>query len=282
MSSKSRLTPAQHEIFQGMAAKWVKYLPLALICAGFCASVYGSTRFFASIGEADVTPSTMDYLLYLFKGMEVYIPGPDSPFDIPYIWMVPNLYVAFMTASYPTRDLSGFGKHILMRSGTRTGWYLNKCGWVTANVLVCYLMIYLPPLLFSLFTGNLSFASGGAAMRGVLGADYGMADPAALLRAVIFLPILTSLALSLLQMLLEFVLRPIFGFAIIACLLVTSAYLYTPALIGNFSIFLRSEFVMGAEGLRLIQGVIINLCLIAAAVIAGCLYFRKHDILDKS
>jgi len=148
-------------------------------------------------------------------------------------------------------------------------------------VLVCYAAIFLPPLLLSLLTGNFSFAASGAPMEQLLRADYGAADPAALLRAVVFLPLVTSLAMSLLQVFLEFVLTPIFSFAIIACVWLSSAYLYTPFLPGNFSMFLRSEFVMGEEGLRFLPGMVINLAVAVAAVTAGCRYFNAYDILEK-
>jgi len=281
MSSRNNGFTLRSELFRGVAAKWYKYLLLLLIAGGFCAPVYTGAKFYIEIGDLNAMPTTMDYLLYLFRGMRVYIPSPDNPFQIPYMWLALNLYIAFTTASYPTNDLAGFGKHILIRSKTRTGWYLNKCAWATANVAVCYMMIFLAPLFFSILSGNVSSAASGESMAMYLEADFGAADPAALLLSVIFLPLLTMLALSLLQVFLEFVLSPIFGFTIIACVWLASAYLYTPFLIGNFTMFLRSEFAMGEEGLGFTAGVIINLCIIIAAVVIGCRYFKTYDILEK-
>lgn len=280
-SKSSNIDCIISELYYGIAAKWYKYLPLAFISFFFCMIFYGRVRFISSIWDMDIRPSTLDYLLNIFNGMKIYVPSLSNPFEIPIIWLIPNIYVALTIFSYPTKDLSGFGKHLLLQSRNRSKWYLNKCVWVLFNVVVCYIMICLPPLLISAFTGSLFLASaGGDVMAEVLLSDYGLADPSALAASVFILPILTSLALSSIQLFLEFTWRPIFSFTGIVVLIIASAYFHTPFLIGNISMFLRSKFAI-ENGVTPQSGVLINLAVILICGVAGALHFRKYDILEK-
>jgi uncharacterized membrane protein len=97
---------------------------------------------------------------------------------------------------------------------------------------------------------------------------------------VFALPLLTSIALSLLQMMLSFVLSPIYGYMIAVCLLVASAYFYSPILIGNHSMLARNALFY-ADGLGSAGGVLASVVTGALSVAIGMLYFKRYDILKK-
>lgn len=281
MHSKNKTSFFRNDFFYGILSKWYKFLPLAVFSLVFCISMYTTAKFLSEFYDASINLSTIDYILNLFKGKEVYVPSPDNPFIIPVMWLIPNLYISFIIANYPTNDLSGVGKNILLQSKSRTKWYLNKCLWGVTSVLICYIMIYIAPICFSIVNGNFSFkVTNNDMVAGLLEADYSKANETLLILHVIILPVLTSIAISLFQILLEFLLKPIYSYTVIAVVLIASVYFYTPILIGNLPIMLRSDFVID-NGINLWIGIAINVFVIAMSVIIGCIYFNKRDILEK-
>lgn len=266
------------EFLYGLVFKWYKYIPLFFMSLAFCVMFYNDVQFLNTAAGANAIPSTMDYFLNLFNGIPIYIPSEGKPFEVPVIWFVLNLYIAFAAANYPTSDLNGVGKYMILQSKSRTKWYLGKCCWVVFSVLFCYLLIFLAPVIFSLFTGKLSFfASSDEVICAKLLANYSVAGPVYLVLSVLLLPVLTSIALSVVQLLIEFLSKPIFSFIVTVCLLIASAYLYTPFLIGNFSIMLRSEYVI-ENGIKFTTGAIVTLTIIVLAIVLGVLRFKKKDI----
>lgn len=280
--NRNRTLFSQTDLFYGVAAKWVKFVPLFFISLFFCIPFYNSFRFLATVTEFDVNPTMMDYIIRIFNGIEPYIPEPSKPFEVPFLWAIPNFYVAFMVANYPTNDLFGFGKHMVLQSKSRVKWYLGKCLWTACTVLGCYLMVYLPPVILSAFTGTLSLrVTDAEVMAGSLMADYAAADPALLAFHVLLLPFLTSLALSFIQLFLEFLWKPIFGITAVICILIASAYYTTPFLPSNFSILLRSAYALEG-GMSFGLGLTVSLALILSFAGIGAFYFNRYDILDKS
>lgn len=276
-----RFNSLRCELYRGIVSRWYWYLLLFCISSVFCFYMHIGMTISLNADELVSMPSTMDYLLYLFKGMHVYNESSSSTFQIPYIWLTINLYIAFTAANYLTNDLRGFGIYILIHSKARVGWYLSKSMWLTLNVVSCYFVIFLSTLLVSAISGNVSFEVSGQALEWLLGANYSNASLLSLVGYVLLLPLVTSLAMSFVQIFIELISNSILAFTIIAFSWLSAIYMYTPFLFGNFAVVLRTELVMGDDGLRFTHGMFINLCIIVGAITAGCKYFSKYNVLGK-
>lgn len=271
-----------YELKNGILLKWYKFVPLSFVVFAFCFDFYKSisAKTLTLTGESTV-PSFMDYIIYLLEGMYEYIPRPDNPFTVPVIWFTLHFYIATVVANYSVHDINGFGKHVLIQNESREKWFFNKCIWVISSVIVCFLMVYSAPFIISLFTGRLSFAaSGNSIIIEDLKADFTAVDKNDLIYISFLLPILTSITVSLIQLLLEFVLRPIYSYMIVICFWIASAYFCSPLLFGNSSMLLRFKYFT-ENGFDILSGVITDIVLIIAVIIIGILYFRKYDIIDK-
>ena len=77
-----------------------------------------------------------DYLLCLFGGME----PPRGLFQAPFLWLLLHLGILFFTLPYLRGDLGGLGQQLLLRAGNRTAWWLSKCLWNAAAVVLFYLI----------------------------------------------------------------------------------------------------------------------------------------------
>lgn len=96
---------------------------------------------------------------------------------------------------------------------------------------------------------------------------------------LVFLPILTSVMIGLLQMLVGFVTKPIFGYASVIALLVISSYSESQWLAGNYLMMLRNRFMV-SEGVGFAFGVVYQCILIGLIVLIGVIWMNKKDVLE--
>ena len=180
-----------------------------------------------------------DYVFYLLHGMPEFVPG-DRNFVPNLVWLLLHLYLACLIGSYPQRDLLEIGAQLWPRCGSRCGWWISKCLWAAVSCLLFYLLILGVPWLF-LFSGMIPdllpqreiqqyFSS--AAVAGI--------PLAKMLLHTIWLPLLVSVGLSLFQITLALLTRPLFGLLAVAAVLVSAMFKTVWWLPGNYLMPARS------------------------------------------
>ena len=142
----------KHDLDYGLLRKMIFYVLLGfgqafLFCRGF-SSWAAAMSSIPDVGE--LTETFGNHLLYLFQGIDEYIPSPDEPFDFPSMWLLVFLCGNLLTLTYPLRDLEGIGQQILVRSGRREYWWLAKCGWEIVSSFGYLLMLALGVLSYCL------------------------------------------------------------------------------------------------------------------------------------
>ena len=72
------------------------------------------------ISYQDIAGASLgDVMFYVFGGMREYIPSPNEPFTIPYLWFLNHLLILYFTLHYASDDLSGVGQQMIYRAGGR-------------------------------------------------------------------------------------------------------------------------------------------------------------------
>lgn len=223
-----------------------------------------------------------DYLFYLYGGMTEYIPEYGEVFSFPIVWIVVFLVIPFTLLNYPFKELAGNGRYILTRSTRRTFWWLSKCIWNMLGTF-CYHGLLL-------LTGIVLCLIFGVEITGAVHTDFVKAalrvrpaeirDFSELWMPTLLLPVCVSVSLNLMQMTLSIFIKPIYSFFCIAIVLIVSAYVLSPAGIGNYAMFLRQDWVLIENGVSVNTGYGISLLLILLAVIAGNIRFRFFDVLE--
>lgn len=226
----------RYDLTIGLLQVWPKYLPAAAIFLIPVFQLAVMVRAENSVG----TFTLGDTILYTFSGMTVYEPAAGDPFTIPVIWLLMNLYLAYVVGSYPARDLHGYGQQILLRSRRRGQWWAGKCLWNLISVAVYYALGWLIMTVSSLILGGNMTLRITSELWKMLTWEGSEAEKALMLSAIL-LPPLCSAAVSLLQMAVMMIARPVIGYLLVACLFTASAYFYSPLLIGNASMMLRNE-----------------------------------------
>lgn len=271
----------KHDLTEGIRQNALKY-----ILSFFLFSLL-SMMFFSSVISM-YTPSQqslshgsfMDCAIYIFRGMNVYIPSPESPFMIPITWLTIQVMAAFLIVSYPTQDLHSYGVQILTRTKTRGSWWISKCVWNIFTTILFYSIGFIVIMLFALIFGKLSLFPGLELNLIINEVDLQSIGLFELVIAVFLLPVLTTIAISLFQMTLSFILTPILSYLITVCVFVSSAYFCLPVFIGNFSMLLRNQLIY-PQGSSSSTAIIINISIIVISIMTGYLYFKRYDILKK-
>lgn len=256
---------------------WAKYI----IWLGFFA--LASFDFAGELVSIETIQYTYgDYLLRIFGGMREYVPAPGEPFEIPYLWLINHVGILYFTLHYMHDDLEGVGWQMILRSGNRTGWWLSKCVWNAAAVVVLYLIAWGT---VSLLAG-LNHAVWSFEISPFM-AEIMAPGPCQLISAswqvaleITILPLLATLAVSQVQMLLCLIVRPAVSYVVSIVLFLSSAYKLSPLLPGNYAMALRSDKII-SNGVSQMTGIEIHLFLILASVVLGNLLFQKYNILNK-
>lgn len=223
-----------------------------------------------------------DYWFYAYGGMKEYIPSPYNPFQFPVIWVILFLTLSFILLTYPMKDLHNIGAQMLIRSSSRSQWWLSKCLWIFTGTLL-YHTLFLGTLtaLCAIFHIPLTASIHTELLKLLFSMDI---DTELLTRtfiplSVFILPPLFSAAINILQMTLSLFMKPIFSFLIIAILMLSSAYLLSPWLLGNYAMPLRYKWIL-ANGISHKTGIIFSVTLLLLSLICGLYCFRKYDILN--
>lgn len=222
-----------------------------------------------------------DYWFYLYGGMKKYIPTPGDPFLFPVVWIVIFLILPFILLNYPFQDLYGIGQQIIVRSGRRTIWWLSKCGWNILGTLIYHFLIQVTGgVLFYIFHKDLSNKIHMDFVKLAFNAEQQeIWMRYSLPFMVIILPVIVSAAINLLQMTFSLFIKPVFGFFTVAAVLLSSAYLLSPALIGNYAMAYRCSWML-KEGVSAASGLILSIILLFLAAFLGLIKFYIYDILE--
>lgn len=263
-----------HDLRCGLL-RW-RYLAAMLLCVFPCLTLCGVYPIFNTTG------TWMDCMLYFFQGKESIVRlSPSDRIVLPIFWLVEIGGCLFMNLDYPLSDLTNFGQQVIIRGGTRRGWYLSKCLWNLCACVVYFLVLAFAALVFTLLTGgNLTLHNTEELSMFVFA---GIMNPVSLslqqcLLLAIVLPFLTIAALSMLQMTLCFFVKPVVSFFACMCILVIAIYWDNPFSLGNGAMTLRSS-IIAADGNDPYLCALTALAVIVVCVIMGAVRFSKMDIL---
>lgn len=236
--------------------------------------------------QPSVTPMTSlgDYWFYAYGGMKEYIPSPYNPFQFPAIWVILFLTLSFTLLTYPMKDLQNMGAQILIRSSSRSQWWLSKYLWVLCGTLL-YHTIFLCTLIILCAVFHIPLTANINAdllkLLFSLDIDTELFTRTFIPLSVFILPLLFSAAINVLQMTLSLFVKPIFSFLAIAILMLSSAYLFSPWMPGNYAMPLRYEWIL-VNGISHEPGIIFSVTLLLLSLLSGLYRFRKYDILNNN
>ena len=231
--------------------------------------------------SSDSTATWGDYLLYCFRGRPYIEDGAVLDFQLPVLWLLIIGGCLFLNFNYFLNDLTKVGQQIIVRSNSRVCWYLSKCCW---NFLVCVLYVFLGALValvFSIATGGVKDLSNTPEVLLIFYNDV-LSEPMMLtsgsvIVVTLLLPVLTLVALNMLEMTLCLFVQPVISFIVCMSMLMFAAFWKSPLALGIGAMAIRSSVIV-ENGIEPIHVVILTLTLIGICIGAGCWRFRRTDI----
>lgn len=273
----------KNDIKQGFAEEFIKYL-LVLFTSGFLIIAF-AYDICALIDAGNINADSFtfaDIILYLFKGIKPFKLNANIKFELPVSYVLFNILLAFIIGDYPLKDLFGVGKNILIRCRNRSIWWFSKCIWCVAAVLLFYGIIYLMAFFITMLCGEISFVPTEIICKKKIGIDLLQGEKEVFVRELIIsavvLPVVTSMALSVLQLFLSILFSPVIGYIFVVAILVGSAFYNNQICIGNYFMVIRSDIIIEG-GYNAIIGIILNLCIILFSMAVGYIIFRRKDII---
>lgn len=223
-----------------------------------------------------------DMLLYATGGAKHFVAEDGTAFTYPILWILVILIISFINLRYPADNLCGFGRHMLILSGSRRGWWVSKCVWQLLSVCIYYFIMLLAAASFALFAGADFSLNISEFLPRLFTLDLRELAPMPWDIVIpILLHIFTVYILCMLQMLLSFYIRPLMSFFVISAILVFSVFFSSPLLIGNLAMPLRTENIVINDPISLYLGFVVCLILCAAIFVIGLIKVNKMDILTK-
>ena len=274
-----------YDLRQGMMQCGWKLIGIVCLTFVSCLDLYLQKEGYAGRnGGMPLRGTWMDYLFFLLGGRRRFDPSVDQVFVIPVRWLLYHLYLLYAVLYYPCRDLQySAGELLMIKGGSRSGWWLTKCIWNMAYMAAAYVLTFATVICFCTVTGERAGIMVTPELVHALfdtGSTYAVfASETAVY--VCLLPCLISMALGLLLMLLSFLVKPVIAFLIVAVILISSTYLPTCFLVGNFAMPYRSTAVL-PDGFLLWQGLAAGILIIVVCVAAGMRFFQTYDLLRRT
>ena len=266
----------KHDLRCGLF-RW-KYL-LVPVC--FVLSMYLTMSMCKGWGEQG---NLIDYLTRVFVGIEPIqrLPRGDS-LEIPLDWVVASCGVLFINLEYLLFDLTASGHQVILRSGSRIGWYLSKCLWNLISCVIYFLGMLVTALVFVWLDGGKVF---DFTIGEMIAAFYGGRIQAGtislggLFYITIVLPFLNITALSMLQMCLCLYMRPVLAFLTTFGVQILAIFLPYSWMFSNGTMSTRSALAI----IGTVDPVILTISIavvIGGSIVAGLLKIKGTDILGR-
>ena len=253
------------DVLQGIINYWY-YYAIALVVVFFAMSDY---RISVINGSDGISFTFMDCIKAFFMGVEDSV--DNSSYQFPTIFMSYLLIPFIVVSFYPANDFLERAKIIFIRTGKRAMWWYSKCLWLVLGVMLYMMIFYLGLAVFTGMSGEMSFEL----LNGADGVAMNFFDR---ILQFIVLPIATTIALGLGQMVISVAASPLFGVLVQIIQLTLSMLYISPFLPGNFYMYKRSSFFR-EDGVEMTTAFVVCLVISLISIVIGKIIVEKKDIL---
>ncbi|MBE6728606.1 MAG: hypothetical protein E7568_00040 [Ruminococcaceae bacterium] len=263
-----------YDFKQGILNRLKKFVPLAVFVTIICAHLFVLYKNYIFVNDIILSEITFaDFLIYVLKGMEIYNPN-DSSFVPDLTWLLLYTYLFYLVSGYIQEDLQSIGKQILLKCKSRIIWWLSKTFWCINLVIAFYICIVVSVFIFSVFINSrISFICNSDIHMIFSEMVFNNINLKKLLLDFLFIPMLTAVCLSVMQISVSLIWGQIVGFVLNVVVLILSIFVDTDYLIGNMLMPLRQ--IEGSLSLNNIGFVFLMIVLLS---IVSTVYFHKKDI----
>lgn len=233
-------------------------------------------------GYAKKGGSWLEFFFYLFRGQR-YVPiDPLNPIQIPLPmdWLLAVGFCLFLNLHYFLYDLTLNGQQLMIRSGSRVRWFLSKCVWNLASCFLYFCILGVSGVIITCLVGGpLSLRADPYMIAGFL--DLFSQPKLSVFQSIaagFLLPFLSVAALSILEMTLSMIIKPILALILCTGLLVLSVLNNSGWILGTGAMTVRNQWV-SQEGVSAAAVAAATVGTILMCISLGAVFFHRMDIL---
>jgi hypothetical protein len=281
MKRTSFLNLLRHDLINGILFQWKKFVPLFVIVVMICLNFHQDYLFYLS-KDNQMILSFGDYWFNLMKGMPIFNPE-NSIEQLDFLWISLQLYLAFLISLYPTKDLSGYGQNILLRSQSKKSWWLSKCMWAISVTVFFYLIVIISIVFVCIFIGNLSLIPHSQVQSEINHFLIQDISHFNLVIQAIIVPMGVSIFLTSIEMLLILLFGNIVGLlstigALLLPIFYDGSYIFT-----GYLMLMRNERLVNSFEANefTVLHLYVLIIFVILSIIIGVVYFNQKDLLMK-
>lgn len=228
-----------------------------------------------------VKATVPDYICFVLGGPKHIPVNMFEMYEIPVLWLAPGVMIAYLVGYYAMTDLDTYGMQILIRSGSRIKWWLSKCIWNGFMVMLSYTLIYLGIIGIAVINdARFQFSLTPEIAMNVCNISELNGDNSSYMLVLLLMPLVVTLAISMLQMTLALIFSPIISFIISQSIIFLSTIFEYQFLIANYGMLSHYNVTCGSE-INIRGGIFVCSITYLIAVVTGIIYFIRFDILSK-
>lgn len=240
---------------------------------------------YCSITRAAPLPGTwMDMMCFLFKGIMPISSWAttNERIQLPIVWIYTFGCSLIMSLDYILYDLTQNGQQVIIRCGSRRKWFLSKCIWNILSSVCFFLSLTVTVTFISLITSsNLSFSLTPNIWQTCFKIELADMFPAChLMLAGVMLPLLTMIALNLLEMTLCLFVKPPLCFLGCVGILIFAAWADHDFILGCGGMVIRNASMCN-NVIALLRRAIIAVIYSGVWILLGIFRFKCMNILPR-
>ncbi|PEJ98950.1 hypothetical protein [Bacillus wiedmannii] len=247
-------------------SKWIIWLVcLFLLC----------TLSLMMLNSPNTQNSSLDLWIFLVGGVPKYSQGGGIPFS----WLFVHALMAFLVGDYLYNELKENSFYVLIRVQNREHWFFAKVISVIITIFLFYVTIAIA-LLLSSFSLNLNANAWGDYSKNLFEKEFiTSTDPWGFLKISFLMCFVTSVLISLVQVLLTMIIQPLYSYIFIIIVLLMSIYITHPIFLGKYLMLLQYIDLFQKGIFTGIHVIVYEFIVILCVVTLGNIYYKKMDLL---
>lgn len=269
-----------YDLKQGMMINRFK-LWLAVALGVFGGALY-IKRYIMINGSLD-NASYIQCMIYIFKGGRYFPPDLlKDMYVLPALWLGIQIVIGMLVGYYPVIDLYTYGQQVLIRSKRRIGWWISKCVWNVFTVLLVYVLMDISIFAICIIKGlgMTTKVTGEELINELFQFIMFTGTDKDVMMYTFVMPVIVSIAASLMQMALALCISPMVGFIVVQIMAISATFTVSRFAIFNYGAMAHT-IISSPSKVNYSTGLCVCLVLSIVSVIAGGVYFNRCNILVK-
>lgn len=230
----------KHDIYSGIIKNWGKLFfgVVIFIIAGMTGLILARNYGISNVSWSELSS-------YIFAGAMPYQETSEKgySFHIPLVWLIIQIYMAYMISVYPLHDLKTYGVNMLLKIKNRGKWWTGKAVWAILLNVIIYALGNLVIFITTLLSGGIKTGMFTVREEITQNVTYvnmsGLSSGQIILVLVVF-PLITSIAMSLLQLMVIICFSEVVSYGVVLFMCVAGAFYEIPVLFIEYSMCIRT------------------------------------------